>query len=355
MKVEKTEIATKLKKLKGFVKSEKETVSGILYKDGMLIASDGEVIAKAVLECQPALDETFVIPITAVNFIDKLPQGAAEITADKSTVKIKCGKAKGTFANVSVFGGFDDETKWTAVFSDENGEVFEKIKEVIHCSSKDANGSNVTVKGVYFDTSDGEASIVACDGFRAAISHCKCRSEAKPILALAATLQKIMSLHNGEPTEVFTSGNKAMFKFGDYEIITKQLSGTFLDYKKIFTTEPGKAVFKISRSGALDILNRAEACIGGAQIPVMLTASENKTVTFSVLSSTTEFNESAEIDGVITETIEIAFNPRYLIDCIKAFPKEQIEMTLYGPTRFAMFSAGELQQIILPVRTRRNK
>ena len=67
MKVEKTEIATKLKKLKGFVKSEKETVSGILYKDGMLIASDGEVIAKAVLECQPALDETFVIPITVVN------------------------------------------------------------------------------------------------------------------------------------------------------------------------------------------------------------------------------------------------------------------------------------------------
>ena len=127
MKVEKTEIATKLKKLKGFVKTEKETVSGILYKDLSLIASDGEVIAKAVLECQPALDETFVIPITAVNFIDKLPQGVAEITADKSTVKIKCGKAKGTFANVSVFGGFDDESKWTAVFSDENGEVFSNI------------------------------------------------------------------------------------------------------------------------------------------------------------------------------------------------------------------------------------
>ena len=158
MKVEKTEIATKLKKLKSFVKAEKETVSGILYKDGMLIASDGEVIAKAVLECQPALDETFVIPITVVNFIDKLPQGVAEITADKSTVKIKCGKAKGTFATVSDFEGFDDETKWTVVFSDENGDVFEKIKEVIHCSSKDANGSNVTVKGVYFDTSDGSVN-----------------------------------------------------------------------------------------------------------------------------------------------------------------------------------------------------
>lgn len=355
MKVEKTEIATKLKKLKGFVKSEKETVSGILYKDGMLIASDGEVIVKAVLECQPALDETFVIPITVVNFIDKLPQGVAEITADKSTVKIKCGKAKGTFANVSVFGGFDDETKWTAVFSDENGEVFEKIKEVIHCSSKDANGSNVTVKGVYFDTLDGEASIVACDGFRAAISHCKCRSEAKPILALAATLQKIMALHNGEPTEVLVSGNKSMFKFGDYEIITKNLSGTFMDYKKIFTSEPGKAVFDISKSVALDILNRAEACTGGTKLPVTLTVSENKIVTFSVLSATTEFNEIMEIEGVVTEPIEIAFNPRYLIDCMKAFPKEQIKMTLYGPTRFAMFSAGELQQIILPVRTRRNK
>ncbi len=67
MKVEKTEIATKLKKLKSFVKAEKETVSGIFYKDGMLIASDGEVIAKAVLECQPALDETFVIPIRQLN------------------------------------------------------------------------------------------------------------------------------------------------------------------------------------------------------------------------------------------------------------------------------------------------
>lgn len=355
MKVEKTEIATKLKKLKSFVKAEKETVSGILYKDGMLIASDGEVIAKAALECQPALDETFVIPIVAVNFIDKLPQGTAEITADKAIVKIKCGKAKGTFATVSDLEEFDNESKWTAVFSDENGEIFEKIKEVIHCSSKDANGSNVTVKGVYFDTLDEKASIVACDGFRAAVSHYKCLAEAKPILALAATLQKVMSLHNGEPTEVFTSGNKAMFRFGDYEIITKQLSGTFLDYKKIFTAEPGKAVFNISRSGALDILNRAEACIGGSKIPVMLTVSEDKTVTFGVLSSTTEFNESIEIDGVITETIEIAFNPKYLIDCVKAFPKEQIEMTLYGPTRFAMFSAGELQQIILPVRTRRNK
>lgn len=355
MKVEKTEISSKLKKLKGFVKAEKETVASILYKDGMLIASDGEVTAKAVLECQPALDEVIAIPITAVSFIDKLPQGIVEITADKASVKIKCGKAKGSFANISVFDNGNDESNWATMFSDKNGEIFERIKEVIHCSSKDANGSNVTAKGVYFDTSNEQASIVACDGFRAAVSHCKCESDTKPILALAATLQKIMSLHNGESTEVFVSGNKSMFKFGDYEIITQNLSGTFMDYKKIFTSEPGKAVFDISRSVALDILNRAEACIGGNKLPVTLTISEDRIVTFSILSATVEFNEAMEIDGVVTEPIEIAFNPRYMIDCIKAFNQEQIQMTLYGSTRFAMFSAGNLQQIILPVRTRRNK
>lgn len=355
MKVEKTEISSKLKKLKGFVKAEKETVASILYKDGMLIASDGEVTAKAALECQPAPNEVIAIPITAVSFIDKLPQGIVEITADKANVKIKCGKAKGSFANVSVFENGNDESNWATVFSDKNGEIFERIKEVIHCSSKDANGSNVTAKGVYFDTSNEQASIVACDGFRAGVSHCKCESDTNPILVLAATLQKIMSLHNGESTEVFVSGNKSMFKFGDYEIITQNLSGTFMDYKKIFTSEPGKAVFDISRSVALDILNRAEACSGGNKLPVTLTVSEDKIVTFSILSATVEFNEAMEIDGVVTEPIEIAFNPRYMIDCIKAFNQEQIQMTLYGSTRFAMFSAGNLQQIILPVRTRRNK
>ena len=95
MKVQKTELAAKLNKIKGVVpkKTTMPVLQGILVKEGYLTANNMEMTVKAKLE--GIEDECFIIPERAFDLINNLPDGEVEISvADQNTILIKADKIK---------------------------------------------------------------------------------------------------------------------------------------------------------------------------------------------------------------------------------------------------------------------
>ena len=79
MKIQKTDLAQKLNKIKGVVpkKTTMPVLQGILVRDGYLIASNMEMTVKAKIEGTEG--ESFIIPERAFDLINNLPDGEMEI------------------------------------------------------------------------------------------------------------------------------------------------------------------------------------------------------------------------------------------------------------------------------------
>ena len=98
MKIQKTDLAQKLNKIKGAVpkKTTMPVLQGILVRDGYLIASNMEMTVKAKIEGTEG--ESFIIPERAFDLINNLPDGEMEISAAAGNIiTIKADKIKNKY------------------------------------------------------------------------------------------------------------------------------------------------------------------------------------------------------------------------------------------------------------------
>ena len=102
MKIQKTELAQKLNKIKGVVpkKTTMPVLQGVLVKEGYLIANNMEMTVKAKLE--GAEDECFIIPERAFDLVSNLPDGEVDISVSaKNTITIKADKIKNKYQTMA--------------------------------------------------------------------------------------------------------------------------------------------------------------------------------------------------------------------------------------------------------------
>ena len=98
MKIQKTELATKLNQIKGVVpkKTTMPILQGILVKEGYLIANNLEMTVKAKLEGTEG--ECFIIPERAFDLINNLPDGEVDISVSNgNTMTIRADKIKNKY------------------------------------------------------------------------------------------------------------------------------------------------------------------------------------------------------------------------------------------------------------------
>ena len=98
MKIQKTDLAQKLNKIKGVVpkKTTMPVLQGVLVRDGYLIANNMEMTIKAKIEGTEG--EAFIIPERAFDLINNLPDGEMEISAAAGNIiTIKADKIKNKY------------------------------------------------------------------------------------------------------------------------------------------------------------------------------------------------------------------------------------------------------------------
>ncbi|MDR1665159.1 MAG: DNA polymerase III subunit beta [Clostridiales bacterium] len=207
---------------------------------------------------------------------------------------------------------------------------------------------------------DGFLSVVAVDGFRISYRRAAISSESEeqtmsavvPAKALSELSRILPSDSDGEVSFFFTD-KRVIFECSAFTFVSRLLEGDFIRYDQIFSED----FLTIVTADKLQLLTGLErACLiarDNKKSPVKLEIQEDSVIITSNTEMGKSYDEiSCDIDG---KNLEIAFNPRYLIEALRAIDDERVALRLttsLGPCIIRGLEDDSYKYLILPLRLR---
>ena len=219
------------------------------------------------------------------------------------------------------------------------------------------NESRPIHTGALFETSDGELTIVAVDGYRLALRREPLQNDDASNLSFVVPgtalgeVEKIAS--DGEGRVTVTLGTKhIMFSFGDTTLLSRRLEGEFLNYKNSIP-QSAKYQFKAGKSELIDAVERVSLIISDKMKNPVKCVFGDGIVSVSSASALGKASDECGMDGN-GDDLEIGFNDKYLLDALKAAPADVVTLELNtGASPCIVSPADENNNflyMILPVR-----
>ena len=208
---------------------------------------------------------------------------------------------------------------------------------------------------------DNALNVVAVDGFR--ISYRKIDlpddvegGEAVSIVVPAKALHEVSRVLPVETEDTVTfsfSDKRIIFELPQFKFVSRLLEGEFIRYDQIFNEDFATNV-TVDRQVMLSALERATLVArDNKKTPVKLDIGEQSIIITSNTETGTAYDEiPATVDG---STLEIAFNPKYLIDALRVIDEDQIIArftTGLSPCIIRGSDSDAAKYLILPLRLR---
>ncbi len=351
MIIEKNIIAAELKKLKNITPPKVSDVSGILFKDNMLIANNLQVAVTAKLDVET--DEAFVIPSKAIDMIENLPAGEITITESNNRLTVKSEKGKSTFATISVSDFpqtiIPDLTAAVTLFNYDAEQMSEAISKVLYAVSEKSTHQIMT--GVLIKSNGNQIDIIGCDGFRAAWNQAIYNGEINAVIP-KLSIVNLLSLDLKGSIEMFNmSTNRVIFKTEKYSLQTPVLVGNYLDPRSAFDTSTYITEITFEREELLDSVKRALICSSKKDvIRINLATVEKQKIVVTLNESNAEFWEEIPLIGKIEENIDVSLSARFLIDALKTSTDKNMSMSYKGNLNAVILRDSVMQQLLLPLR-----
>lgn len=346
MKVQKTEFATKLNKIKGVVpkKTTNPVLQGVLVKKGYLIANNMEMTVKAKLE--GIEDECFIIPERAFDLISNLPDGEVDISVmGKNSITIKADKIKNRYQTMDP-EQFPDK----AIQKPENqltikaNILLESIKRVSYAVL--AQGNNAVMSSMCLQAEDGQLNFVGLDGHVLAWDRVDYEGDFE-LLIPKNTVDKLKSLGLTGDVQITHNKTEAVFITEDFEVYTRLVEGKYYKYRAMFRELPIHTV--VSREELLDAMTRAKMCTE-ERCPVRFEIQEDQ-LNLSIKDKTTDYHETVDLQEKLSKPLTIGFDARLVLETLKAFDCDNVGISLEGPKMPMIVEAedSDFKTIVLPV------
>lgn len=346
MKIQKTDLAQKLNKIKGVVpkKTTMPVLQGILVRDGYLIASNMEMPVKAKIEGTEG--ESFIIPERAFDLINNLPDGEMEISAAAGNIiTIKADKIKNKYQTL-------DPAQFPATASQDNGSelrikaemLLESMKRVSYAVP--AQNTNTVMTAMCLQAAGGQLNFAGLDGHVLAWDKIDYDGEFE-LLIPKNTVDKMKSLGLSGEVQIRHNKTGAVFITEDFEIYTRLIEGEYFKYQTLFKELPLHTV--VSRIALLDAMTRAKMCTE-ERCPVRFEM-DGGALSLSIKDNTTDYHETIELQEDIAETLTIGFDARLVLETLKAFDCENVGLSFGGPKMPMIVEAedSDFKTIVLPV------
>ncbi|MDD6012998.1 MAG: DNA polymerase III subunit beta [Oscillospiraceae bacterium] len=326
-----------------------------------LTGYDLEVGSTAKIEAE--VGEAGKIVLNARNLCDILkmaPEDIVTIECDERNIsKIKSGDTEYSLIGTSAedYPDLPVVNKATS-FTIELELLKDMIKKTIFSVS--TSERNPVHTGVKFDIGEGKIVLVAVDGARLAIRReeiafaLESESENKTadFVVPAKTLGEILKLSGDEDSQivVYIGDRHIVFKYRDYEIISRLLEGKFIDYKAAIPMTHSTRVIVPTRS-LIECIERTSLIITDRSSPVRCVI-ENGIMKFSSVTAvgTASDKLAADIEG---NNIEIGFNNRFMLDALKVCDEEEIKIEMGSsnqPIIITPLEGDSFFFLILPIR-----
>lgn len=346
MKIQKTDLAQKLNKIKGVVpkKTTMPVLQGILVRDDYLIASNMEMTVKAKIE--GAEGESFIIPERAFDLINNLPDGEMEISAAADNIiTIKADKIKNKYQTL-------DPAQFPATASQDEGSelrikaemLLESMKRVSYAVP--AQNTNTVMTAMCLQAAGGQLNFAGLDGHVLAWDKIDYDGEFE-LLIPKNTVDKMKSLGLSGEVQIRHNKTGAVFITEDFEIYTRLIEGEYFKYQTLFKELPLHTV--VSRIALLDAMTRAKMCTE-ERCPVKFEM-DGGALSLSIKDNTTDYHETVELQEDIAKTLTIGFDARLVLETLKAFDCENVGLSFGGPKMPMIVEAedSDFKTIVLPV------
>jgi len=348
MKIDKSEIALRLGKLKSILTNKlDETANGVLFKDNCLFANNYEIGIKARLDIDTA--ETFVIPRRAIEMIENLPQGIIEITGDEKSISIKSGSIKNKYSTTAPeeFPLIDTFEEAIGSATLNGGKFQDALNSVLYAVSENSNKPILT--GVLLDAKEGSINIVGCDGYRISWNKLSYDDEFNVVIP-KNTIQKLLSIGIAGDISFSWNDKKIIFRNKDYEVCSRILDGSYIDYNKLFVRHENQTI--IDRKNFSEAIHRAMICINDRDVKgnALVFHFDEDDVKIAVKQENSEYEESIKLDAPVDQPVGIAFNGRYVFEAIKSFTADKLSVHLGTPLQPMLLDDGDLMALVLPVK-----
>jgi DNA polymerase-3 subunit beta len=201
------------------------------------------------------------------------------------------------------------------------------IRQTIFAISLDENRPILT--GSLIECNDGIVTIVSMDVFRLALRKSTLNNKVNDfsVVVPGKTLNEISKILQPVDDEVtiYSSSNQILFDMGNCKIVSRLLEGKYLNYNSIIRHDSETKV-RVNVKSLLSSIERASLVASADnKHPVKFDIRDDKII----ITSNTEIGTAREEISVETvgKELQIGFNPRYLIDALKAIDDEEVEVT----------------------------
>ncbi|MFY9286267.1 MAG: DNA polymerase III subunit beta [Tissierellaceae bacterium] len=319
-----------------------------------LTGTDLEISIETYLDCE-IIEEGSVVVNSRIfgDIIRKLPDTSVNIEVKDNNINIKCENSE---FNIAGNPG-EDYPELPLIVESESfsipTDLFKAIiKQTVFATSQDETRPSLT--GVLMELQDGKISFVALDGYRLALRKLSLDSNINTkMIILGRSLNELNRIleDTEEHLKISIASGHVVFNMGDTLVYSRLLEGQFFNYKDIIRDEHKSSVI-VNRKSLQDSLERASLLASQEKANLVKLTLENNKV---IIKSNSEIgNVYEELESVQKgDSLNIAFNSRYLLEGIRVIDAENIELNFAGSLNPCIINGVNDENyiyLVLPVR-----
>ncbi|MBQ7452841.1 MAG: DNA polymerase III subunit beta [Clostridia bacterium] len=321
-----------------------------------LTATDTEITIEKTIPADVKIEGECVVPGRFfTEFVKKLDGEQIELTLNQNRqLKIKYTDSEGYLQcfNTEEFPtikNLENPEKITIAEHDFKDLI---LKTIFSVAIDDARP---ILKGCLFEIADSAITSVALDGFRLALVHknLKASTASFSFIVPAKCLNEIAKLlgDSEDEIDIYVQKNYLMVNLNQTKVVTRLLDGDFINYRQVIPANTTSTI-TISKKQLEDGLDRAS---------LLARMDKNNLVKFDIKDKLLTLTSQSDIGNVtenITANLEgkdlsIAFNARYVSECLRNIEDEFIKMNFTSPIAPCTISSSDNDEylyLILPVR-----
>ncbi len=288
--------------------------------------------------------------------VKKLPDAEVDITVDESNLTtIICQKS--IFKIPGQSG--TEFIQLPQITKDKNISMSQSVlKEMIHQTifSIAVKEIKPILTGELLEIKDNAFSIVSMDGYRISIRQVAFTEsfEDTSVVVPGKTLNEISKILSGDESEmlsVYFTDKHILFELEDSIVVSRLLEGEYPKYASLFSADYDTLITVDRRNLMMSIERAALIARESKKSPIKMEIRDNNLA----ITSNTELGNVHEEMSIEQEgqNLEIAFNPRYMIDSLKAIDDETICLQFtnaLNPCIIRQEQGEEFKYLILPIR-----
>lgn len=335
-----------------YVKATMEGLGGNIH----IKATDGDLSIALSSPANVSEEGEIIINASSLaTYISKLPDADIVMeTIEGNKLKVVCKKSRTSIA-LGIVEDFPKiaETEKQASFTLEQEKLKDMIKRTSYAVAIDQTRPILT--GTLFEVAEGVFSLVSLDGYRLAHTAAILGEGFEELkinkVVPGRALTEVSKLLSKGKVEISFNDTHVTFSMDDIKFTGRLLEGEFVNYNAIIPQE-GTTVLKVDPKELESALERASVFSSDGKtnlVKLIISKEEIVATSANQQGSTCEGCTITSFEG---NTLDIAFNTRYLIDALKVVTAKEVTLQLTVPTAAAVIQSPEdtYRALALPVR-----